>query len=181
LLADFSQKKKEQKDTGGEERARLAKFMEGPLSDGITVHLTKVVNLASETQFFGMSSPLKTDKSTIALDINAQSLRFQCVEDASIMDEKVLLDTTNSILLLGEPGSGKTTTIKRIALDMLREEPSTRGDICQFPIVVRLKDLNKDESLYTRLADEFGLSAIFQLNSLNQAETENFNEGMLLG
>jgi len=51
----------------------------------------------------------------------------------------VIVQSKNNIVLLGAPGAGKTTTLKKICRVFIDEE----GDDNVLPVVVRLRDLNK--------------------------------------
>jgi len=129
------------------------------VSYAIHDHFTEVGNWASMVQFFGMGTPQPTEDFTVALDIYSDPIRFQSVLDQiTIQHETVLLSDLHHVLLLGEAGSGKTTTLKRITLAVLKEEPKDENDIFQCPIVIRLRDLYEGESLLSRIAELFGLS-----------------------
>jgi hypothetical protein len=68
------------------------------------------------------------------------------------------VDGGYSTVLLGDPGAGKTTTLKRIALSLLLKAPQTDSDQFQFPLVILLKDLPRQISLNEEIANVFGLS-----------------------
>ncbi|MCK4831069.1 NACHT domain-containing protein [bacterium] len=130
------------------------------VSEAIDNHLSDVVEWVTNVQFLGMSSPQLTEQATIALDLYTQSRRFQIAMDpATKIKENDILSTPHHILLLGEPGSGKTTTFKRLALFMLREEPVDENDILQFPMVIRLRELLEGQNLFQEIANLFGLVA----------------------
>jgi hypothetical protein len=129
------------------------------VSDALHDHVTEVCNWASMVQFFGMPTPQPTEEVTIALDIDTEPRRFQTASGKrTIKHEKDLLLQPYHILLLGEAGSGKTTTLKRITIALLKEEPAGENDIFQCPLVIRLRELYEGESLFSRIADLFGLS-----------------------
>lgn len=128
------------------------------VSEAVERHLTEVANWVTTFQFYGMGSPQSVEQSTIALDLYAQPRRFQSATEASTTKRETdLLSDPNHCLMLGEPGSGKTTTIKRLALTMLRESPVDESDVLQYPIVIRLREMLEGDSLYSKLADLFGL------------------------
>jgi len=129
------------------------------VSDAIQGHLVEVNNWASTVQFFGMGTPQFTEHATIALDMYTEPRRFQSALDHRITKhENDLLLEPHNILLLGEVGSGKTTTLKRMALAMLKEGPLDETDILQYPVVIRLRELYEGESLFSKIAALFGLS-----------------------
>jgi len=129
------------------------------VSDAIQEHLTEVINWASKVQFFGMGTPQLTEEATIALDIYSGPRRFQSTTDQKTRKQETdLLLEPHHILLIGEAGSGKTTTLKRITLAVLKEEPVGESDTVQYPIIIRLRELSEGESLLSRIAAVFGLS-----------------------
>lgn len=130
------------------------------VSEAIERHLIEVANWVSTVQFFGMGTPKFTEQTTIALDFYTEPRRFQSATDTNTTkNETDLLSDPSHSLMLGEPGSGKTTTFKRIALTMLKKEPIDEGDILQFPMVIRLREMLEGESLSNKISDVFGLVA----------------------
>ena len=83
-------------------------------------HLAWVAKWAAQIQFYGMSHPEQTEDSTIPLRMAAIPRRFRGhgVRSAEL-EEKTLLYGTANYLLIGDPGAGKTTTIKRLARTLL--------------------------------------------------------------
>jgi len=130
------------------------------VSEAIERHLVEVSNWVSNVHFYGMSVPRSTEQATIPLDLYTEPRRFQsAIDPATTKQETDVLSDPHNMLLLGEPGSGKTTTLKRIALTMLKEGPIDERDILQYPMVIRLRELYENESLLNRLTDLFGLIA----------------------
>lgn len=109
---------------------------------GIDRHLRELLAWSGRVQFYGMSQAEETDAATIALNLQFEPRRFRSVT-ASVApkDERELLNDARNYLLLGDPGAGKTTTIKRLVRAILMEPPSTPEDVFQIPIVIRLREL----------------------------------------
>jgi len=78
----------------------------------------------------------------------------------------IILENKSNIVILGQPGSGKTTSIKYIVNSVLRDADFL-NDVYRYPIVVRLRELNKSNSILSE-SQEGGifekLSFIFGLN-----------------
>lgn len=68
--------------------------------------------------------------------------------DPDLMNSNDLLAHENHVVLLGDPGAGKSTIIKRICRRLLTEEPRKRSDQCSFPILLRCRDSSTHHDLY---------------------------------
>ncbi len=129
----------------------------GRIASSIANHLVEVENWANTFQFYGMSIPQLTGDMTIALELATEPRKFRSASEQPTKSEgELLLDPTHT-LLLGEPGSGKSTTLKRLALTVLHTAPQDERDSVQYPIVIRLRELPEGRSLTDRLANIFGL------------------------
>lgn len=144
-------------------KARLSKLVRSsplaePLDRCLERHLTEVSNWSSRIQFLGMSTPEQTDHSTVSLDLSTEPRKFRStISPLRQFSEESLLADSNNYILLGDPGAGKTTTLKRLARKLFLEEPSSDEDIYQYPIVIRLRELKAGDSLYTTISRIFGL------------------------
>lgn len=126
-------------------------------STGVTRHLAESLSWASRVQFFGMSSAEETNVSTIPLKISNQQRRFRGAGEI-IGNEETLLSIQDNIILLGDPGSGKTTSLKRLVRHLIIEEPAQDLDAYAFPIVVRLRELPSNRTITEAILLSFGLS-----------------------
>ncbi|MCR9248889.1 MAG: NACHT domain-containing protein [bacterium] len=68
--------------------------------------------------------------------------------------------TTDNIVIVGQPGTGKTTSMKYVCKKLLTDPSFFKGRF-NFPIVVRLRDLKEDETIFTFLYKIFGLRIEF--------------------
>lgn len=141
-------------------KSSLAKL--GQNNDEINIkiesHIKESLNWSSSIQFFGMSNPHNIDEKSIELDINLAPRKFrENSSNGELLNEENILSDSSHFILLGSPGSGKTTTIKRLVRTVLTMPPTSKEDIYQYPIVIRLRELKKDESIFHHIAKVLGI------------------------
>lgn len=107
---------------------------------------TKVISNWSKTiSFKDLKTTKNTNKIYVDLDFYLIPRKF-CIEDSSVGELINIKDIYNisdqNIVILGQPGAGKTTTMKMIVNWCLKNEASPFLDF-QFPLVVRLRELNE--------------------------------------
>lgn len=89
----------------------------------------------------------------------------------STFTEKQLLSSPDPVLILGGPGCGKTTTVKRLARRLLTQKNSGSEIDYQFPLVIRLREMKPNASLHLELIKTVGLT-----NLVKPAETAESKE-----
>jgi predicted NACHT family NTPase len=110
---------------------------------------------ASEFHEQGMPKPADTIDSSIALSYSTVRRRFRTdSDDVQAVDESDLIASTASALVLGEPGSGKTTTLKRLTLSLFEEYSIGCDEELNLPLVIvcRLIDWERTSLVYEILA-----------------------------
>ncbi|MEQ8812511.1 MAG: NACHT domain-containing protein [Imperialibacter sp.] len=126
-------------------------------------HINYISNWSKEVDFKDLNKAKKVSKIYVQLDYLLNLGRDNLVENDSrrIDLDDIFREAENHIVLLGQPGAGKTTTMKYICQSIFYEEKFQPR--FQFPILVRLRDLNDDpfsnsqESLFDRLFEILGL------------------------
>jgi len=122
----------------------------------LALHMQEVGNWSKFTQVFGTSDPTETDNVTVRLRFSEGARRFASSEGTACA-ESDLLETKNHQLILGQPGAGKTTTLKRLVRRLLYAEPSSDADYYQYPIVIRLREIDPHIPLLITLASVLGI------------------------
>jgi DNA polymerase III delta prime subunit len=124
----------------------------------LSQHLREVLNWSARLDPVDSADDGDLETDTVPLELSSEPRRFQGTSGlAPTLHEDDLLVGTRHYLLLGNPGSGKTTTLKRLARRLLTTPPQHQGDVYQFPVVLRLRELQRGESIYTALASRLGL------------------------
>ena len=135
---------------------------EKQLRTGLERQLLEAGRWSSRVQFFGMASGLATSSATVGLQIALEPRRFRKSRTSKIIHESLLLKAASPHqLLLGDPGSGKTTTLKRLVNKLLTSSTEQSASPFRYPIVVRLREFNNVTSLDRHLADVFAITYVF--------------------
>lgn len=147
------------------------------VSSAIAGHITKVENWSATVQTFRMPEARWTDESTIPLTFSAipRKFRTQGSELPRTYEEGHFFDSKKNYVILGQPGSGKTTTVKRIARAIILAAPKSTQDESQMPILIRLNTFNRSHAtirpLMGEIATELGLE--HSLSAGGRAEEED--------
>jgi hypothetical protein len=81
----------------------------------------------------------------------------------------MLIDDAHHFVLLGDPGAGKTTTLKRI-INRLLATPETPGDNWSVPILIVLREHSNNGSIAAVLVEKLGLRGLYLRSVVNDAE-----------
>ncbi|MDB5709379.1 MAG: hypothetical protein JWL96_1449 [Sphingomonas bacterium] len=123
-------------------------------------HLTYVSRWAEQYNFLGLSSPKDSRSETIPLRLTNVPRRYRgnaLADDTPDLHEDAFLSARDCLVLLGDPGAGKTTSLKRLCLQLLGE-PAQNELGFQVPLLVVLRELDRDTSIIPYLADVLGIT-----------------------
>ncbi|WP_095512368.1 NACHT domain-containing protein [Rubrivirga marina] len=130
----------------------------------VSRHLISSFRWSEDIQFLGLSTPRLVNSNTIRLKITDMPRRFSVRGNRGItMHEDDLIKDDNSYVLLGDPGSGKTTTLKRIVQRLLVSE-SDSGVYEYMPIVIRLREIENYSFLYVAISDTLKIPYKIEIN-----------------
>lgn len=132
---------------------------EGDLLCGALVsHLGEILSWSERVQFYGMSRAEETEDSTIALTLDTVPRRFRDPRrETEKLPEDTLISDRQHYALLGDPGSGKTTTLKRLARAVMFGEVHEESRRWQVPFVFLLRQVPSAEPIHKLIADSLGL------------------------
>jgi hypothetical protein len=106
------------------------------ISRGLQRHLTFAESWSSRVQIGGMSGPAGVIDATVELRLDDLPRRFRHHGSAGkLVHESGLRDGANTVVL-GDPGAGKTTTLKRLTRRALLGAFGQAETVAAYPIVV---------------------------------------------
>lgn len=115
----------------------------------IHFHLNKVLNWSKEISFRDMEEAKSTTETYVDLDFYLTPLKLSHDgnKPKKIYSIKELFNSTDkNIILLGQPGAGKTTSMKYISNLIFYDEEFQRGKI-KYPFLIRLREFDREDEI----------------------------------
>jgi hypothetical protein len=144
-------------------------FTEKDLEENIIDEIRKTSNWAYDDFFKNHKEHSEITSRYVHLDLLFEPRREHINEKQLLRKcplKDIITANKSNTVILGQPGSGKTTSIKYIVNSILKD-PDFLSDNYSLPIVIRLRELNKSNSVLNE-TQEGGiferLSLIFGLN-----------------
>lgn len=144
------------------------------IQESVRLHLTSVAKIADYFHLKGMNRPKSVSDVYINLNIRLSAKKWDYKKRATrkFYDIVNLLSSEkNHLIILGDPGAGKSTTIKRICSLLIFENIHSLGHL-RFPILIRLRELKENESLFDRLKSILAISIVLKEKSKDGEATE---------
>lgn len=117
--------------------------MVATVDDGaFEAHLRDAAGWAEITHVHGMSKALMTEQTSISLDFDPVLREFRVgPRSDAVFTEDAFLSSPDSFMILGDPGSGKTTTMKRLVLRSLEIIGADVKSPAMFPLVIVCREV----------------------------------------
>lgn len=139
---------------------------EDNLHERLSQHMREIQNWSNNFQFLQMPRPRKIDEDTVMLSIHTSPRRL-LASSGKTTDESVFLRELHHYVLLGEPGSGKTTTLKRLVRRFFEEPSLAEAEFLQYPLVLLLRDYDPQLGLMKSIAEAIGV----QFEDINEMDS----------
>jgi predicted NACHT family NTPase len=114
-------------------------------------HFNEIIKWSSSIPFIGLSTPKNTKVSTIELIISSDIYKHSTNSKSKVTEEQIL-NSKDNILLIGAPGAGKTTTVKRLILEYIKNYDKYSSEFSTL-LLVRLRDIPLETNLYKYILD----------------------------
>lgn len=115
------------------------------LEAAIAAHQKEVKCWSEEISFKDLAKPKATSEVFVPLDIYLLPQRQHVNKEERLnsapLSSILKSEKTNHLIILGQPGAGKTTALRHLCQEMLTD--SETCPLQEFPLLIRLRDLNQ--------------------------------------
>jgi hypothetical protein len=145
------------------------------MNDALTKHIVRAEAWSATINMLGLSIPVDIEKQSVALAISSQPRKFHAVRDPdATRDESYILDSPGSIVILGDPGAGKTTAIKRSLRHLIIESNETSAINYEFPLLIFGKDLSPESDLFDNIFNAIGFNISPRKDVVDKSEFDEW-------
>lgn len=160
------------------EKGAKLRSNQSDFEQSLDLHLKSIKNWSEEVSFTDLREAKRTTDIFIELDLYVQPRRVRIDEEEgsdSIPLQSIFDRANTHIVLLGQPGAGKTTSMKYLCQLLLHDE-SFETERFSFPVLLKFRDFEKERApgsslIFDRLYDTLGLNIEFpkQLQGKNKS------------
>ncbi|MEZ5044141.1 MAG: NACHT domain-containing protein [Saprospiraceae bacterium] len=144
--------------------------------DKIRFHLSKIVNWSNEISFRDLEEAKSTSQTYVDLDfyLTPKKLLYSGNSPQKVHSIKKIFSVTDKhIVLLGQPGAGKTTSMKYLA-NLIFHDEGFLSETIKYPFLIRLREYRTESkiSIISILYDIVGISLIAEKKVKKKGEKE---------
>lgn len=136
------------------QKRKERKAIEERFSNAIDTHLKSINKWSSQIQCIGLRKPIDVLGRTIAISYFRTRRGDRDLKDKPDITDEHFIKKPGNYIIYGDPGSGKTTTLKRITQRLINSQ-SVRQKV-RTPMVVRLREEECHYGLYPILSKLLG-------------------------
>lgn len=117
---------------------------EKDIQDSLIEHVQKTKNWSSEITFKDLKASKDLQQTYIELDMYVYPRNIRMYENENIQTiplNKIFTSSKNHFAILGQPGAGKTTSMKYLCQSIFFSENSINLEF-KYPILIKLRDFN---------------------------------------
>jgi predicted NACHT family NTPase len=133
------------------------------LESALNTHIIYAYNWSKNIKFKELLKAKNTNSLYIDLDVQlsakSNKAKKSPVEESYTIYE-IINQCDSQIVMLGDPGAGKTTTTKNLCQKLICEDLPELSNY-KFPILIELRDLKEKEGIYKRLKSILGINLFF--------------------
>ncbi len=170
------------KNKGNDEIA-TTKFLANNLSESLSRHLLEIHAWSEEISFRELLHSKQLTSSFVDIDLSLSQTRMRGSKEQPDRSYKVsdLSKITENIVLLGDAGAGKTTTVKKLILDILHQSGSyNQPEKANIPILIKLRNFDQDDNLVQSILRVCGLHIDYKSNDISPLTKKEYEFGLLM-
>ncbi|WP_119788877.1 NACHT domain-containing protein [Flavobacterium anhuiense] len=122
---------------------------EKDIQNSLIEHVQKTKNWSSEITFKDLKASKDVQQTYIELDMYVYPRNIRMYENEAIQTiplNKIFSSSKNHFAILGQPGAGKTTSMKYLCQSIFFSENSVELDY-KYPILIKLRDFNTPRNI----------------------------------
>jgi energy-coupling factor transporter ATP-binding protein EcfA2 len=120
------------------------------VEDSLNIHLRAVKNWSQEVSFSDLKKSKPTGDIFVELDLFVYPRRVRISSEEVIQSvplRKIFDLSTNHIILMGQPGAGKTTSMKYLS-QLILQDSVFQMETISFPLLIKFRDLNGEKGWF---------------------------------
>ena len=161
------------------EKNKYVNFTQNDFEKSISDHIADTMNWSKEISVRALDKPKEIGNTYVHLNYYLTPKRYQFETNTEyptkLKFKEYLEQTDKSTIILGQPGAGKTTSLKFIAYKVLTEEGFCENKF-NLPIVIRFRELQqygssnfkKNEGIFDKIYKILGLVGVEDFDEKNR-------------